>query len=1034
MRLPEFAVRRPYTITMIFLGIALIGAISLIRLNIDFLPEIEPPAISVLVPYPGASASDVESDVTKYLEDYLTTVDNLDKLTSLSKDNLSMVTCKFNWGTNLDEASNDIRDKLDLARPHIKEHAPDAEEPMIFKFSSSLAPIMIVEVTASESYKQLYHIVDKKIAEPLKRLEGVGNVILYGGLIRQIRVEFDKYRLAGYGLDVYDLISSIASQNIDFPAGQIKMGTRRYQIRLSGRFKSVDEIRDIIVGYKNGRAVFLKDVANVYDDFEEPQMYAWGDEGRPAIVMVIQKQSGANTVSVCTAIKEELARLQKVLPSDVKIAIASDNSEFIIDSIRSLSRTLAVASMLVVVVTMVFLRRFRASIIVILTIPFSLITAFIFLYVKGYTINVISLMSLNIAIGMVVDNAIVILENITRHVEEGEKPREAAVFAASEVGLAVIASTLTTLAVFVPLMFVSGLSGIIFSQLAFAVTITLGGSLFASLSLTPMLASRWIRPIDEEQQGYLYILGERILNRIEDLYGKVLTYALRNRMKVVVLLAGVFFASIYLIRFIGTDLFPKVDQGEVRIDFSLDESTRIEKTAEVIKRIQDIYRRIAGSYIRHEFAFCGETKEGVGVAMGLEEGENSGECGVRLVRRSKRPFSAAELAARVRKEVEYIPGIQRMRVSTSDIAEQGLTGIGKDIEVEIMGYDLEETARLAEEIEQIIKKVPGAVDVSISLKKPRQEVHIVVDRQKAASLGVDVATIAKVLRSNYYGFEASKYRDAGDDFDIFVRLDEKNRTKLDDIGEVEIPSANRDVGLVKLKNIARVVHTTGPVQIDRKNRERIVVVGANVQGRSLGEVKADIEKGLKGIKIPAGIRVELGGMVEEQRKAFKDLTLLTVVGIVLVYMVVVSQFESLRQPFIIMFSVPFAFTGVLWAFFLTGTSLSLMSFMAGIMLVGLVVNNAIVLVDYTNILRARGLELEQAIKLACSRRLRPVLMTTFTTLFGMLPLALLRGEGSEMWQPFGITAVGGLSLSTLVTLVLVPVIYSIFEAHTGVRK
>lgn len=1033
MKLPEFAVRRPYTVLMIFLGIALMGAISLFKLKIDFLPEIEPPAISVLVPYPGATASDVESDVTKYLEDQLSTVNNLDELKSLSKDNLSMVTCLFDWGTDLDVAVNDVREKLDLAKPDIREHAPDAQEPMIFKFSSASAPIMAVSVSADESWKQLYRIVDKQIVDPLKRVPGVGAIVIYGGLRRQINVEFDKYRLAGYGLSVPAVIRKLASENLDMPAGDVKMGTRKYQIRLAGRFKSPEEIAEVIVGTKEGRMIHLRDVAKVSDSFEEPRMYASCND-REAVMFILQKQTGANTVAVCKAVRERLKELQKGLPPDLRITVAMDSSEFIMYSIHTLSRTLLVAGVLVVLVTLLFLRRVRASLIVILVIPFSLIIAFIFLFLKGYTINVISLMSLCIAIGMVVDNAIVVLENITRHIEQGgERPKEAAVFGASEVGSAITASTLTTIAVFVPLIFVSGLSGIVFDQLAFVIAITLGGSLFTALTMSPMLASKWIKPVEATKRGRLFRLGERFFQGIEAVYERILSTSLRHRKKFLASLIVIFVASLGLLRFMGSDLFPDVDTGDMDLQFRLDESARLQETIQVGKRISALFAHLVPE-TRDRYVWCGETKKGIGVALGFSEGPNCGEGGAKLVKKRYRTRSAKDIAAVLRNEIRKIPGIKEFHVIAGTPIKQVLMGGVKQVEVEIIGHDMEVTNRLAEEVRKIFERTPGAVDIAVSRRKPRQEIHVIVDRLKASSLGVSVATVAQVLRSNYYGFEATKYRDAGDDFDVFVRLDESNRRSLDDIGEVDIPSMDPDIGSVKLRNIARIVDSTGPVEIERKNRERIVTVGADVYKRSLGEVKADVERELRKLEIPPGVTIDFGGEVEEQRKAFRDLTLLLVIGLILVYMVMVSQFESLKTPFIIAFSIPFAFTGVIWAFYLSGVTLSLMSFMAVIMLVGIVVNNAIVLVDYTNILRARGLPLYDAIKQAGRHRLRPVLMTTFTTLFGTLPLAISRGEGAEMWQPFGITAIGGLSLSSLVTLVLVPIIYSLFEKRTEGKK
>ena len=1033
MKLPEFAVKRPNTVLMIFLGLFLFGTISLSKLGIDMLPEIEPPAISIIVPYPGASASDVESDVTKYLEDQLSAVNNLDKLNSISKDNLSVVTCQFEWGTNLDVASNDVRDKIDLAKADIEEHAPDAKEPILFKFSSASAPIMVVSVTATESWKNLYRIVDKQIADPLKRIKGVGAIMIYGGLRRQINVEFDRERLAAFHLSPDVIIRTLAGENLDMPAGNIKMGRTNYILRLRGRFGSSKEVGGIIVGQNRGRPIYLRDVAYVEDGFEEQKMKGWAN-GKDAVILIIQKQSGANTVAVCNAIRQRLYDLKKELPHDLEITSPMDSSEFILNSVYNLARTLLISGILVVLVTILFLRRIRASLIVILTIPFSLIIAFIFLYIKGYTINLISLMSISIAIGMVVDNAIVVLENITRHVEEGEeRPTEASVFGASEVGLAISASTLTTVVVFAPLIFVTGLAGIIFNQLGTIVAITLGGSLFTALTLTPMLTSKWLKPVEEQKIGPLYRKSERAFKAIEVFYERLLAGALMHRKKILLVLIIVFAGSFLLLRFMGTDLFPDVDTGELDIRASLNESARLEESEKVAMKLQELYKDIVPEK-RDYYTFIGESEMGIGVVLGMEEGPNIAESGAKLIDKEKRKRSAKEVAAVLREEVRKIPGIERMTVTATSMTSQVLMGGAKQVEIEIIGHDLAVTNDLARKVKEIFERTQGAVDIRVSRKRPRAEVWVKVDREKAAELGVSTAAIASALRTNYYGFEATKFREAGDDFDVFVRLDEEDRSTLKGIGEIMVPSMRGDVKLVKLKNIARIEDAMGPVEIERKNRERIVKVGADTYGRSLGEVKADVEKELAKLDIPPGVSISFGGAVEEQRKTFRDLATLLIVGIFLVYMVMVSQFESLKTPFVIAFSVPFAFTGVIWAFYLTGVTLNIMSFMGLILLVGVVVNNAIVLIDYTNILRARGLSLFEAIKQAGSHRLRPVLMTTITTLLAMVPLALSRAQGSEMWQPFAITVISGLTLSTLVTLILVPIIYSIFEKRGELRK
>jgi len=1026
MNLPQFAVRRPYTVLMIFLAIFLIGVVSIFKLRIDLLPEIEPPVISVLVPYPGASASDIESDVVKYLEDKLSTVPNLDELNSLAKDNLGMVSCKFKWGTNLDVASNDIRDKLDLAKWDIKEHAPDAEEPILFKFSSATAPIMAITISAPSSWPQLYRIVDKKVADSLKRTKGVGAVMIYGGLRRQIKVELDWQKIKAYNIPISLIIQRLKEENLDFPLGKIKKGKRDYFLRIKKRFKNPQEIKNILITQYKGKPVYLKDIAKVSDDFEEEKMKGYCN-GKEAIILIVQKQSGQNTVEVCNNIKKTLKKVKKFLPKDAEITIPMDSSEFILMAIKNLAKTVVTAGILVVIVTLLFLRRLRASLIISLTIPFSLICAFIFLFLGGFTINVMSLMSLAIAIGMVVDNAIVVLENITRHVEEGQKPHEAAVFASGEVGGAIFASTLTTICVFVPLIFVTGLAGIMFKQLGAVVSITILSSLFVALTLTPMLASKWIKKetyTEKNKLSKFYLLGEKFFKNIEAFYVKILDYALSHKKKVLTSLIIIFFVSIFLARFIGQDLFPDVDTGDIDIMFRLNESARIEETDKILKKIGRIYEELVPEK-KHYYAFAGESEKGIGVALGFEEGPNVGEVGAKLVPRTKRKRSVYEIARVLRKEIEKIPGIEKLKViATTPIKQILMAGKGK-IEVELIGSDLDKLQKYAEKLENEMKKIPGVVDVRSSFKKPRLELHIDIDREKANLLGVNTAVLASTLRTYFYGYEATKFREAGDDFDIFLQLKENQRYSLTELREIPVPTMSGK--LVKLKTFAKVKMGLGPVEIRRKNRQRIISVGCDTYKRAMSDVKKDIEKVIKKLNIPKDIEVNFGGQVEEQKKAFSDLGVLLLIGMILVYMVMVGQFESLKTPFIIYFSVPFAFVGVIWALLLTGIHFSIVTFMAVIMLVGVVVNNAIVLVDYTNILRARGLSLFDAIKLAGRHRLRPVLMTSFTTIFGMLPLALGRGQGGEIWQAFGITAIGGLLLSSLVTLVLVPIIYSLIH-------
>jgi len=1017
MKLPEIAVRRPVTTVMFFAAVTLLGCVAFFKLNLDMLPDIEPPAVSVITPYPGASAADVESEVTKYLEDQLSTTPDLDRLESKSKDNIAIVNCVFNWGADLDVAVNDIREKIDLAKPDL---ADGAEEPFIFKFSSSMVPVLVMTVTAEESSPDLYRIVDKQIADPLKRVPGVGAIVYVGGQERQINVHFDREALEAYHLSVQQIRHVLAAENLNLPAGNVKVGRKELQIRVKGRYRGAAEIANTVVGRNGDAFIHLKDVAAVTDAFEEPQ--EWARSGKlPAIALLIQKQSGANTVTVIEIIKERLKTLKNDVPADIEIHTILDNSDHIYAMINSLAEAAIVGGLLVIVVCFLFLRRFGTSLVVTLAIPFSIVVAFIGLFAMEYTINVISLMSLAIAVGMVVDNAIVVLENIVRHVDDGKSPKPAAVEGASEVGMAVAASTLTSVAVFAPLLLVKGIAGIIFGQLAFMILITIVASLFISLTLTPMASSRLLRSRDERKPNPVFVWSERFLNEIETGYSHVLGWGLGHRKIALSLIIIVFTGSLALIPLIGTEFLPEVDSGEVEVVLEMPEGTRGEVTARTTKEMLEAVNGIPE--MRATYALAGQTKKGFLTALGFEEGTNIGRIGGRLTDKEKRIRSAKEIASELREQVMKLPGVEKFSASAVSAIQKAFLGGGRPISIEILGHDIEVTNDVADKIKRIVEATPGAVDVSVSRKRPRPEVQVRLDRDKAASLGVNVAFVADALRTHYYGFDDTKFREAGDDFDIELRLKKDQRETIREIGETPITTLTGQT--IKLRNVASVSEGFGPVEIERKNRVRVTKVQAGVQDRVLGDVVRDIREDMAPLDLPPGVSIEWGGEVEEQRKAFRDLTLLLILGIALVYMVMAGEFEDFVDPFIIMFSVPFAFVGVIWAFAVTATPLNLMSFIGAIMLMGIVVNNAIVLVDYTKQLRARGMSLTEAVVTGGKTRLRPVLMTSLTTIFGMVPLALSRGEGSEVWNALGITVIGGLLVSGLVTLILVPLVYSL---------
>lgn len=1028
MRLPEFAVKQQVATLMLFLALALLGGFALSRLNVDILPDIDPPVISILTSWYGASASDVESEVTEPIEDVVNSVNNLDTLTSKSLDNLSLVSLKFDWGTDLDVASNDIRDRLELAKRNLPK---DAEAPILFKFSSATAPIMFMTISGEKSWPRLYEIVDKRVVDELKRVPGVGTIIVHGGLRRRINVYFDLEKLEAYKIPITFVNQVLAAENVNIPAGSIKAGSREYFVRIPGRFTNPNEIQDIIVGSFQGKPVYLRDVARVEDGFEPQDIMGWGDR-KPALVLILQKQTGKNTVDVLNRVKKRLNELKEILPPDVEMNIVMDASENILISVKNLRTSLFYGIFFVVLVTLAFLRQVRTAIIISLAIPFSLIIAFILLYVFGYTINLVSLMSLAIASGMVVDNAIVVLENITRHVERGGRPKTAAMFGASEMGLAITASTLTTVIIFLPLMFLTGLAGIIFKQLGLTLTATLMASLLVALMFVPMLASRWIHSETKGRtklQGFspiIYHLPERALAGLEDYYKRFLGLCLRYPKTVVVSVLLVFLLSMSLIPFLSTSLFPKMDTGDVEIRFRLEEGTRIEETHGVVNRIlDDIDRIVRPEEMRHGYAFDGETKEGIGVALGFEQGPNVGSIGFKLVHKDQRKRSAEDVASLLRERVREIPGITKIKVRATDPITSILMGAGKPISLELQGTDMDELLGFARKIKSIMEAIPGLVDIEISQKDPRPEIWVEVDRQKAAQMGLNLYTIGASVRNYFYGLDPTKFREAGDKWDIFTRLSDRDKDRLKNLPEVPIYA--QDGRVTRLKNIARIIEGSGPIEIERKNRQRIVRVEADTYKKSLGEATQDIKRRLSEIEVPKGISIHFGGEVEEQAKVFKDMTILLIMGILLVYMVMASLFGNLRDPFIIMFSVPFAFSGVIFAFFLTNTTLGIMSFMGVVMLVGIVVNNAIVLLDYTHLLEKRGLSLEDAVTQAGRDRLRPVLMTTLTTIFGMLPMAVSKGVGAEAWNPLGITMLGGLSVSTFISLIIVPTVYFLLE-------
>lgn len=1028
----KFFTERPLFTAAIFAVLFIIGLYSLARIPLDMFPNIYIPTISVITAYPGASAEDIETTVTKKVEDAMGTVPNVDELTSTSGENVSFVTVKFKWGTDLDAAAADMRDKLELIKSKLPE---DANQPIVYKFDLSSMPVLYLGLSAEASYKNLNHIADRQIGDALRRIPGVGTVTIIGGLIRQINVDLDKNRLDAYGLSLNQVLGYIQAANLTLPAGSLKIGQLEYDIRVPGEYSSVDQVASTVVGNVQGRIVYLRDVARVSDNFAE-QTGATRINGKAGLMIMVQKQSGANTVQVAKNVLAELDDLKKDIPADISISVIQDTSKFIRNSISNLTETLMYAFLFVFLTVFFFLRNIIGSVILSLTMPVALLTAFIFFYFAGYTINMISLASIIIAIGQVVDNGVVVLENIYRHRDEKKEPlKQAAIFGAGEVAGAVTASTTTNLVVFVPILLIQGFITFFFMQLAVTTTVVMASSLFSALTLIPVLSARILDTskkyrLEGSLGQRLYKLTGAWLDWIDATYTKIITWTLAHRRLVLTTGVVIFFVSMPMFAFIGTEFFPDMDFGYFRGNVEMPPGTRWEETDKVMAQIEK-YIQAQLPEVELYMVNSGSSGSGTMARMGGQQtGPNYGTILGKLVAKDKRKRTTDEIQHLISQEVSRYPGV--VSISFSESGANSMTGNDRPITVEIYGYDLKQTDDLAELIKAKIADIPGTTDLSISRKKGSPEYWVRVDRAKASSLGLPMSDIALALRNSFYGNAITKYREAGEEYDIFVRLSEQDRRGLTDLRGILL--TNRLGQAVPLANVATIEETTGPLEIDRKGQNRIVKVEGDNVGRSIGQIDRDINKVLDKIPLPPGVTVKMAGSAKQIEENFADLRVALVIGILLVFLVMAAQFESILSPLLIIFSIPFAMVGVVWAMFLTRTNFGLMPFIGLIMVVGIVVNNAIVLIDYTNITRARGVPLKEAVILSAGNRLRPILMTTAVTILGLIPVAVSHGEGSEMWTGMSWAVIGGLLASTLITLVIIPALYLVVESRLKGRR
>ncbi len=1027
MSLYSSAVKKPVTTILVFVAVVIIGLFSLLKLPIDLYPDIDTNTIMVMTTYSGASSQDIEQNVTRPLENTLNSVEHLKHITSNSKENISIITLEFEYGYDIDVLTNSVRDKLDMVSSMLPD---DAETPIIFKFSTDMIPIVLLSAQANESLPGLYKILDENVANTLARVDGVGTVSISGAPKREIHIYLDPARLEAYDLTAESVIQLVAAENKNVPGGTFDMGSDTYSLRVQGEFKDPTEMRDLVVGSKDGAVVRLSDVARIDDSVEERAQETYNNGQRGAMI-IVQKQSGANSVEISNKIKKILPDIQKKLPSDVKLDYIVDTSDNIRNTINSLVETVEYALLFVVIVVFFFLGRWRATVIIALTIPISLIASFIYLLATGNTLNIVSLSALSISIGMVVDDAIVVLENVTTHIERGSDPKQAAVHGTNEVAISVVASTLTLIAVFFPLTLVTGMTGVLFRQLGWMVTIMMVISTAAALSLTPMLCSQLLRlqPVKGKLFTKFYGPIERFLDKLDDGFQKLLGIVVKHRWITTAGALLIFFGSMQLTKFIGSEFFPTSDNSRLGITLELPVGSRVEIAKDLTERIYKDWTKKYPEIDKFNYTVGQASTDNTWASM-QSNGSHIISMNITLKPIKERTKSLTEVAALMREDLKKYPELDKYQVNVGGSRGGSMSG-QSTINYEIYGYDLEKTDSVAQRLKRILSSVKGTADIRISRDNYQPEYQVDFDRQKLAIYGLNLTTAANALRNRINGSTASYFREDGDEYDIKVMYDPDHRQSIEDIENILLFNAQGKG--VRLKEVGTVVERFNPPTIERKDRERIITVSTVVQDRPMSDIIADAQPLIDKMEVPSGVSINLSGSYEDQQDSFRDLAMLAVLIIILVYIVMASQFESFTYPGIIMTSIMFAFSGVVLILWITGTNLNVMSMIGGIMLIGIVVKNGIVLIDYITLNRERGMSITKSVLHAGKSRMRPVLMTSLTTILGMVPMAVGTGEGAEMWRPMGVAVIGGLTFSTILTLLFVPTLYTIF-AFNGVRR
>ncbi len=1020
MNLAGFTVGRPVFTSMVTLIVVTIGLAALTRLPIDLLPELTYPTITVTTAYENASPEEIEQLVTRPVEEAVSAVPGVEEISSTSTEGNSNVRVAFGWDANLEEATNDIRDRLDRIINVLPE---DAERPQVRKFDTAGSPILLVGVASQLDPIEARQIIDDRIRPRMERVPGVAAVDVWGGLEREIRVEVDADRLQSFGLDFEQIRRAIREANVTVPAGEVERGRFDIRIRTPGQLRSLDELRGTVLAIRDGAPIYLHQVADVRDTHQRVTRII-RINGKPGVRLAIQKQSDANTVRVSRDVRRELGRLNADFPQ-FHITPAMDSARFIERSIQNVSRSILLGGSLAVLVLLFFLRSLRSTLVAATAIPISVIATFTLIHFGGFTLNLMTLGGLALGVGLMVDNAIVVIESIARRrTERGQPPHAAAVAGTADVAPAVIASTLTTMAIFLPMFFAQELAGVLFRQLAFVVAFSLFCSLLVALTLVPMLMGRiGARPLPPGGPiGWLDDTCRRAVDGLEQAHQGALRWTLQHRWTVIGLSAVVFVAAIALVPRLGTEFMPPTDEGQIRVNIEMQPGTRLALLDRVTRQVEDT--------IRERVPEVATTVVSVGASTFRATSPATASVHMTLVDQSARPRGTARIAADLREALGDIPGATlRVRESQGRVMRR-LGGEGEErLVVEVRGFDLNVLDRISDEVADRLATVAGITDVIRAREEGVPQQLLRIDRERAADLGVSVSRIAETVETAIGGSNAGQFRQAGTEHRIRVQLRDAERMSLNDILNLTLPADGSDEPVV-LRNLVRFEAGRGPIQIYRREQQRMNTISANISGRDLGSIVADSRDRLADLALPRNVDIVFTGDYEEQQAAFSELFINLMLAVALVYMVMASLYESLRDPLIVMFSVPLAAIGVVLMLLGTGTTLNVQSFIGCIMLVGIAVNNAILLVDQSARLhRGEGRAVADAVTEAARRRLRPILMTTLTTILALMPLALGLGEGGEAQAPMARAVIGGLLSSTLITLFLIPALYTLFHGQ-----